>query len=122
MAIPQTPVRYSESLSTSLSVTPVTGAQAARVARAPEAWSAADVTAYVLEEIIRIHGPQLPSKDVRGTLEGFCARFGVPVAVRIARAAFEVYGGMWQGAPVTGKRFGEGHDSFFSQPILDAMT
>lgn len=122
MAIPATSVRPYVSPSITISAVPVTEAQAARVRRPPEAWSVPDVCAYITEEIIRAHGPQLPARDVRGALEGFCARFSVPVAVRIARAAFEVHGGMWEGAPVTWRRFTEGHDGFFAQPILAALT
>ena len=122
MAIPDTAARSYVSPSVSISVVPVTPAQAARVRRRPEDWSAADVYAYITEEIIRAHGPQLPARDVRSALEGFCARFSVPVAVRIARAAFEVYDGMWEGAPVTWRRFTEGHDGFFARPILAELT
>lgn len=122
MAVPNTTMRPSESLSVRMSVTPVTAEQAARVRRAPETWTAADFCAYVAEEILRIHGPQLPARDVQGALEGFCDRFGITQAVLIARAAFEVHGGMWEGAPVTWRRFTEGHDGFFAQPIIAALT
>jgi hypothetical protein len=121
MTIPRMPVITSESLSVSLGVTSVTEAQAARVSRPPEAWTAADVAEYITEEVVRVHGPQLPARDVQETLRGFCERFGVPAAVRIARAAFEIYSGFWEGAPVTWKRFGPGHDEFFAQPILAAL-
>jgi acetyl-CoA carboxylase alpha subunit len=120
MTIPA--VRASESLSVSLSVTPVSAAQAARVARPPDKWAAADVIAYINEEILRVHGPQLPARDAQQVLQAFCQRFGIPVAVRIARAAFEVYGGMWQGAPVTWRRFSPSHDGFFARPILEALA
>jgi hypothetical protein len=100
----------------------VSEAQAARVRRRPEDWTVADVCAYILEEVRRVHGPQLPARDVKSVLEGFCARFTVPVAACIARAAFEVYGGMWEGAPVTWRRFSATHDEFFSAPIIAALT
>jgi hypothetical protein len=105
-----------------VSVTPVSAAQAVRAARPPGSWSAGDVTAYITEEIVRVHGPQLPARDAQQVLEAFCQRFSVPVAARVARAAFEVYGGMWQGAPVTWRRFLPSHDAFFTQPIIDALT
>lgn len=122
MATPETTVRSSVSPSASLSVTPVTADQAARVRRPAQDWSVPDVCAYITEEIVRVHGPQLPARNVQSALEGFCARHGIIEAVRIARAAFEIYGGMWEGAPVTWRRFTEGHDSFFAQPILTALT
>ena len=104
-----------------MSVTPVTAAQAARTARPPGAWSAADVGAYITEEILRAHGPQLPAREAQAVLQAFCQRFTIPVAARIARAAFEVYGGMWRGAPVTWRRFGATNDPFFAEPILAAL-
>ena len=122
MPVPVTPVRAPQSLSATLSVTPVSTAQAARAARPADAWSASDVVAYITEEITRHHGPQLPARDSDQVLQAFCQRFSVPQAVRVARAAFEVYGGMWQGAPVTWRRFLPSHDGYFAQPILAALT
>ena len=104
-----------------MSVTPVTAAQAARTARPPGAWSAADVGAYITEEILRAHGPQLPAREAQAVLQAFCQRFTVPVAARIARAAFEIYRGMWRGAPITRRRFGATNDPFFAEPILAAL-
>jgi hypothetical protein len=121
MTTPYSPVRSSVSPSDSLTITPVTAAQAARAALPPGDWSTGDFCAYVIEEITRIHGPQLPAKGVQAALEGFCERFSVAVAVQVARAAFEVHNGFWEGAPVTWRRFAEGHDSFFARPILAAM-
>src|SRR6266568_561977 len=106
----------------SLSVTTVSEAQALRAGRHPDQWSVSDVYAYVCEEILRLNGPQLPSHGAQQTIEDFCSRFGTPVAVRIARAAFEVYNGRWQGAPITWKRFAPGHDEYFAQPVLAAIV
>jgi hypothetical protein len=122
VTVPVAPVRACESLNATLSVTPVSPAQAARAARPPEDWSATDVTAYITEEIVRVHGPQLPAREATAVLQAFCQRFTVPVAARIARAAFEVYGGMWRGAPVTWRRFGATNDAFFAEPILAALA
>jgi hypothetical protein len=116
------PAASAPAIMTSLSVIPVSPAQADRAALDPAAWTAADVRAYICEEIERIHGPQLPGHDATVVLGAFCERFGIPAAVRIARAAFEVYGGMWRGAPVTIRRFAEAHDSFFASQLLSAIA
>src|SRR5271166_1928699 len=108
-------------VSASLTITSVSEAQVLRVARPPDEWSVDDVYAYAAEEIIRLSGPQLPFRDAQETIQGFCSRFTVPVAVRIMRAAFEVYGGKWMGAPITWRRFTAGHDEFFAARILAAM-
>jgi hypothetical protein len=105
-----------------LTVTSVSEAQASRVSRPPGDWSSLDVFLYVTEEILRLNGPQLPGKAAQQTIESFCSRYGTDTAVRIARAVFEVYQGRWQGAPVTWRRFAPGHDAFFAEPILAAMT
>jgi len=111
-------------LSSSVTLTDVSLAQAARCARTLEAWTSDDVYAYTLEELLRVHGPQLPSlgtdEHFRKIMDEFCERFGIPAAARIVRAVFEVYNGMWQGAPLTILRFTPGHDSFFSDQILAA--
>lgn len=94
MRVPAETTRSSSEASVvgTLTFTEITEAQALRVARHPDEWSADDLYAYVAEEIVRLNGPQLPCKDTQQTIEGFCSRFTIPVAVRIARAAFEVYG------------------------------
>jgi hypothetical protein len=122
MTFPATAVQSPASLSATVSVTPVSAAQVARLAKPPEEWSATDVTAYIFEETLRIHGPQLPARDAESVLQAFCQRFSIPKAVFIAKTAFELYGGMWQGAPVTWRRFQPSHDGFFSQPILEALA
>jgi hypothetical protein len=105
-----------------LTLTPVSAAVAALTEREPASWTAADFCLYVTEEITRIHGPQLPCEEPGRILEAFCMRFGIPDAVRIARAAFEVHAGMWHGAPVTVRRFQAGHDDFFSGPLLTSCS
>lgn len=124
MRVPAETTRSSSEASVvgTLTFTEITEAQALRVARHPDEWSVDDLYAYVAEEIIRLNGPQLPCKDTQQTIEGFCSRFTIPVAVRIARAAFEVYGGKWQGAPITWRRFTQGHDEFFATPLLASMA
>lgn len=110
------------SVTANLTITSVSEEQARRVSRHPDEWSPEDLYAYVAEECARLNGPQLPGRDARTTIEGFCSRYGIATAVRIARAAYEVYNGMWMGAPVTWRRFGAGHDAFFAEPVLAAMT
>jgi hypothetical protein len=125
MLIPAETVRSSTdtpAVTASLTLTPVSDDQALRVARHPDEWTPEDLYEYVSEEITRASGPQLPAKAAQATIEDFALRFGVPVAVRMARAAFEVYGGKWQGAPITWRRFAPGHDEFFAKPLLAAMT
>jgi hypothetical protein len=112
----------SPSVTASLTVISVSQDQALRVSRRPEEWSPQDLYDYVTAEILRLCGPQLPAKGAQQTIEDFCRRYGIATAVRIARAAFEVHAGYWQGAPVTWRRFAPGHDQFFAEPVLAAMT
>lgn len=102
----------------SLSVIPVSRTVADLTALPPSRWTEQDIYIYVREEMTRIHGEQLPSVSLTETMREFCGRFGTETAVRIVRAAFEIYGGMWQGAPVTIKRFLPSHDGFFALPLL----
>lgn len=113
-----TPAASSAVLTSEVTVTPVSAGQAARAALAPGQWTTDDFCAYVLEEMTRIHGDQLPSADPRAILAAFCERHRTEDAVRIARAVFERHGGMWQGAPVTIRRFTAAHDEFFAEALL----
>jgi hypothetical protein len=106
----------------SLSVVPVSQEVARLSGLRPASWTTREAWIYITEEIRRLHGPQLPGADARTITDGFCDRFGIENAVRIARAAFEVYGGMWHGAPVTIKRFQAGHDDFFARPLLTSCS
>jgi hypothetical protein len=80
------------------------------------------VTSYVTASIEGRWGPQLPGPDPAAVIAGFCERLGAAKAMMIAQAAFEVHGGLWRGAPVTIKRFTEGHDSFFAFPLLSGIA
>lgn len=104
-----------------LSVTEISPGQAARSGRPAGQWTAEDFRAYVSEEISRIHGPQLPCRGADAILEDFWQRHGAGEAVRITRAAFELFGGMWMGAPVTVRRFMQSNDEFFAQAIVAVL-
>jgi len=73
---------------------------------------------YVIAEITRCCGPQLPHFRAREVTGGFLERFGPGDAMAVCRQAFGPHGGYWRGAPVTVARFGPGHDSFFALPLL----
>jgi hypothetical protein len=77
-----------------------------------------DVLAYVTASLSSRWGAQLPGPDPEKVIGEFCERFGPDKAMIIARAAFEDHGGLWQGAPVTIRRFTEAHDGFFAIPLL----
>ena len=79
-----------------------------------------EFAAYVLSEIERCNGPQLPCYQAEPILEGFLSRFPEN-ATAICAQAFGAYSGMWRGAPVTVLRFQEGHDHFFALPLLEEV-
>jgi hypothetical protein len=54
--------------------------------------------------------------------DGFAARFGAPLAARIALAAFgPSHQGMWMGAPVGWRRFSPSNDEFFGCRIRELL-
>lgn len=76
---------------------------------------------YVVEQILRVHGP-FP-RDVRKEntiFMGFAARWE-GVAMDIARHAFEAAGGEWLGAPVSVARFHETSDPVFAAKIAPML-
>jgi hypothetical protein len=81
-----------------------------------------EVADYVTASIERQWGPQLPGLDPLTVIGGFCERFGAEKAMMIARSAFECHKGMWQGAPVTIRRFTESQDRFFAFPLLSGIA
>lgn len=102
-------------------VTEITRWQAAQAQKPAAEWTPGDFARWVGAEIERASGPQLPCRSGDKILTGFWDRHGPEKAVRIARAAFEVFGGMWCGAPVTVRRFSESHDQFFASAVLERL-
>ena len=124
--MPDTAARLSQTaplaVTEQVAITAVSPAQAARATKPASQWSPGDFAAFVFEEIHRACGDQLPCRDAEGILAGFFYRWGAERAVRIAKAAFELYGGIWQNAPVTVRRFAATHDEFFARRILAALA
>lgn len=84
----------------------------------PETVTPDSFPGYVLSEIARTSGPQVPCARAEGILRAFLERFGPDKAMAVCRAAFGLHGGFWRGAPVTPLRFDERQDDFFALPLL----
>lgn len=84
-------------------------------------WTWENLRDYVMAEIEKRHGPQVSDPvRVKATFQGFLKRWGAD-AVVIAKAAFEIYDGMWANAPITYTRFCKKSDDFFARRILDRI-
>ena len=85
-------------------------------------WDWADLRSYVVTQIERLHGP-FPREEFKemGIFKGFVKRWG-NLAGPIAEAAFEVFEGMWKGAPIGVQRFCAGSDKYFAQEIHLRLT
>lgn len=83
-----------------------------------EGMSAAAMAAWIVQEGGRLTGTQLPVPGAEEIFGGFIRRFGQRDATRIARAAIDVHGGMWMGAPITPRRFTRSNDEFFARRVL----
>jgi hypothetical protein len=81
-------------------------------------WDWADLRSYVVTQIERLHGP-FPREEMKelGIFKGFMNRWGT-MAGPIAEAAFDVFGGMWKGAPISVQRFCANSDQYFAEEIL----
>ncbi|SRR5579859_3423546 len=77
------------------------------------------LSAHILAEIARTCGSQLPCYRQDEILSSFFDRFGPEAGMAICEQAFGVHGGMWRGAPVTVRRFGESQDPYFANPLLE---
>jgi hypothetical protein len=81
-------------------------------------WGWEELRDYVVGQVESRFGPfprDFP-KEV-SIMKSFTERFG-PDAPRIARAAYEVYKGMWGGAPIRISRFSRASDEWFARVIL----
>jgi hypothetical protein len=95
--------------------------QASYVARDTDVWTWQDLRDYVVREIESRFGT-FPRDLIKesGIFKSFLGRWG-PQAGPIAKAAFEVHGGMWRGAPISVTRFTKGSDPYFATQIADRL-
>lgn len=91
------------------------------VGKDPHAWSWEDLRNYVVREIETRFGefPKDPIR-LRAIFYSFHQRHG-ELAGPIAKAAFELHGGRWKGAPVSVTRFCKGSDQYFAIPIKERL-
>ena len=80
-------------------------------------WSWEQMRDYVVGQIEARWGarPRDPLKE-SGIFKGFVGRWGAQ-SEPIAKTAFEVYNGLWNGAPVSVERFAKGSDPYFAEVI-----
>lgn len=103
-----------------VTVTPVPSSR--HLLRREEQWDWAELRDYVVTEIERRHGPQARNGKTEASIfKSFLSRWPEGQAVRIAKAAFEIYEGMWGNAPISVNRFCKGSDEFFAIPILTRL-
>jgi hypothetical protein len=86
---------------------------------APGTLTAGDFSAYVLSEITRVCGPQLPCPGAQDILNGFYERFGPDDGMAVVTRALGHGNGFWRNAPVTVSRFRESNDDYFARPLLE---
>lgn len=80
-------------------------------------WTWEQLRDYVIGEITSRWGarPRDPLKE-SGIFKGFVNRWG-DRSEAIARAVFENYNGVWNGAPVSVERFAKGSDPYFAEVL-----
>lgn len=84
-------------------------------------WSWQELRDFVVSSIERISGPfPRDSRKEYGIFSRYLKEHGQD-GIRVARYAFEVCGGWWNGAPISVSRFAKGSDQYFTQPILDRL-
>lgn len=105
-----------------VTLTPVRTVQPAGwVGKPADQWTWEDLRDYVVRQIEERHGPQVRDfKKESGIFKGFLSRWTSQAPV-IAQMAFDVYDGMWRGAPISVNRFCKASDPFFAQVIADRL-
>ncbi len=85
-------------------------------------WTWQELRDYVCAQIIQTHGPfPRDAKKEFGIFTRFHKAHGQD-GVKVARAAFEIYGGWWNNAPISINRFTKGSDPYFVEPILARLS
>lgn len=81
-------------------------------------WTWQELRDYVCSQIEQKFGafPRDSAKE-SGIFKRYMNDYGTE-GVFVAKAAFEVYGGWWKGAPIRVTRFTKGSDPYFTEPIL----
>jgi hypothetical protein len=103
-----------------VSVTPIPSSR--HLLREQGEWDWAELRDYVITEIERRHNRQVRNAKTEAAIfKSFLSRWPDGQAVRIARAAFEIYDGMWGNAPISVNRFCKASDEFFAVPILTSL-
>lgn len=77
---------------------------------------------YIVRNIVIRWGefPRVIEKD-EAIIKSFYSRFGHDDAWRVARAACESYGCVWNKSPLTVLRFTRNSDPYFAKVILEAL-
>lgn len=102
-----------------VSVTPVASRSDLLVETAE--WSWQELRDYVVSQIEKVSGPfPRDSRKEYGIFNRFLKTYGQD-AIAVARYAFEVGEGWWNGAPISINRFAKGSDPYFVLPILDRL-
>lgn len=86
-----------------------------------EEWGWEELRSYVVQAIEQRHGAFPRNFKTEGSIfKSFATRWGTQ-AGPIAVAAFEVFDGMWRGAPIGVNRFCRASDIYFAQVISDRL-
>jgi hypothetical protein len=93
----------------------------AHVGKDPEAWDWEAVRDYVVRSIEERHGVFPRNfKTEPSIFKSFSNRWGNQ-AGPIAKMAFEVFDGVWKGAPISVNRFCIGSDVYFAAPLAERL-
>lgn len=103
----------------SVSVQPVPSRADLATTEAEWAWS--ELRDYVVAQIVQRFGPfPRDAKKEYGIFHRFLTAYGQD-GIEVAKAAFEVYDGWWNNAPISINRFTKGSDEYFVRPILERL-
>lgn len=107
----------------SVTVTPVNrpSKPSTHLLKSEEQWDWRQLRDYVVTQIEAIHGTQpRDALKEKAIFSGFINRWGAKAPL-IAKAAFNVHGGVWKSAPISVNRFCKASDPFFSEPIAERL-
>lgn len=121
-AVTRTETKREATVTEKVQVTPRASQSKTHLMKSDEHWGWSELRDYVVEQIEQRHGPfPRDARKEASIFKRFISTYGAASPI-IARYAFEVADGFWNGAPISVNRFTRGSDEWFADVILGRLS
>lgn len=121
-AVTRTEIKREATVTEKVQVTPRASQSKTHLMKSDEHWGWSELRDYVVEQIEQRHGPfPRDARKEASIFKRFISTYGGAAPI-VARYAFEVADGFWNGAPISVNRFTRGSDEWFADVILERLS